>query len=81
MNERHNSVDGHDEPDRYAIRFKGHLTYPWWDWLDNVTLDQTDDGDTILTCSIVDQAALHGVLKKVRDLGLKLVSINRVEND
>lgn len=81
MNERHNSVDGHDEPDRYAIRFKGYLNYPWWDWLDNVTIDQTDDGDTILICSIVDQAALHGVLKKVRDLGLKLVSINRVEDD
>jgi hypothetical protein len=70
------------DPDQfpiYQIRLKGHLSREWTDWFGGLTITLENDGDTLLTGAIIDQAALHGVLKKVRDLGLVLVSINRVE--
>ncbi|MGB0385556.1 MAG: hypothetical protein ACPGWR_12095 [Ardenticatenaceae bacterium] len=60
----------------YQIKIKGHLDAHYQDWLDGLTIFLTDDGDTILSGSIVDQAALHGVFKKIRDLGLTLISVN-----
>ncbi len=62
----------------YQIRFKGHLDDRWAEWFDGLTITLEEDGDTLLTGPVVDQAALHGLLKKVRDLGLLLVSVNRV---
>ena len=65
----------------YQIRIKGQLERRWTEWFGDVTITLEENGDTVLTCSVVDQAALHGLLKKVRDLGLPLLSVNRVELD
>ena len=59
----------------YQIRLKGHLGREWTDWFDGFTITLDDDGETLLTGPVVDQAALHGLLKKVRDLGLPLLSV------
>jgi hypothetical protein len=67
------------EPMVYQIRIKGHLGRQWTDWFGGVTITLEDNGDTSLTGTVVDQAMLHGLLKKVRDLGMPLVSVNRVE--
>ena len=67
------------EPMVYQIRIKGHLDRQWTDWFEGLTITLEDDGDTLLTGPVTDQAALYGLLKKVRDLGIPLVSINRVE--
>jgi len=62
----------------YHIRIKGHLGSHWSDWFAGLTITLQDDGETLLTGPVVDQAALHGVLKQVRDLGIPLLSVNRV---
>ena len=62
----------------YQIRVTGHLGADWTDWFEGLTITQEDNGDTLLTGSVVDQAALYGLLKKVRDVGLPLVSVNPV---
>ena len=67
------------EPGRYEIRIKGHLAARWTDWFEGLTITALDNGETLLAGSVVDQAALHGVLRKVRDLGLPLLSVMRVE--
>lgn len=63
----------------YQIRLKGHLGSQWTDWFEGLTIALEDNGDTLLTGPVVDQAALHGLLKKVRDLGMPLVSVSPVE--
>jgi hypothetical protein len=63
----------------YQIRIQGHLGRQWTDWFGGLTITLADNGDTLLTGPVVDQAALHGLLRKVRDLGLPLISVNRVE--
>jgi len=63
----------------YQIRLKGHLGFQWTDWFEGLTITLEEDGNTLLTGPVVDQAALHGLLKKVRDLGMPLVSVNRVD--
>ncbi len=68
-----------DQPMVYQIRVKGHLGPRWTDWFGNVTITLEDNGDTLLTGPVVDQAALHGLLKKVRDLGMPLISAIRVK--
>lgn len=65
-------------PTVYQIRIKGHLDSQWSDWFEGLTIMQEQDGDTLLTGPVIDQAALHGLLKKVRDLGMPLVSVNLV---
>jgi hypothetical protein len=62
----------------YQIRIKGHLGQQWTDWFDGLTITLEYNGDTLLTGVLVDQAALHGILKKVRDLGMPLLSVNSV---
>jgi hypothetical protein len=69
------------QPVAYQIRMKGHLASEWTDWFGGLTITLEDNGDTLLTGPVVDQAALHGLLKKVRDLGLPLLSVNSVEPD
>jgi hypothetical protein len=68
-----------DRPVTYQIRVRGHLGPEWSDWFGGLTISPQDDGDTVLTGPVVDQAALYGVLKRVRDLGLTLLSVNGVE--
>ena len=63
----------------YQIRFEGQLDDQWTDWFGGMTITLEENGNTLLTGPVVDQAALFGLLKKVRDLGLSLVSLNRVE--
>ena len=68
-----------DEPIAYQIRLKGHLGSQWTDWFEGLAITLEDDGDTLLTGALADQAALYGLLKKVRDLGVPLISVNRLE--
>lgn len=66
------------EPARYAIRVRGHLADRWSHQFDGFTLARQDDGTTVLTGPVTDQAALHGLLHRVRDLGLPLLSVTPV---
>ncbi len=68
-----------DQPLIYHIRIKGHLDDQWNDWFGGVTITQEEDGNTLLTCQVVDQSALHGLLRQIRDLGMPLISVNRIE--
>ena len=61
------------------IRIEGHLDQSWADWLDGFTLTHTEEGETILTGEVRDQAALYGLIAKLRDLGVKLISVNSGE--
>ena len=63
----------------YQIRIKGHLDPHWSEWFGGLTITLEEAGETLLTGSVVDQAALHGLLRKVRDLGMPLISVTRVE--
>jgi len=65
----------------YEIKLKGHLNESWAEWLDGLSMTYGDDGTTILTGKIVDQAALHGILKKINDLGIPLISVNRLDSN
>lgn len=67
-----------DQPIIYQINIEGHLDDRWADWFENASISLEENGDTLITCPVVDQAALHGLLKKVRDLGMPLLSINRI---
>jgi hypothetical protein len=62
----------------YEIRLKGHLDDRWAEWFEGLTITLEENGDTLLTGPVIDQAALHGLIKKVRDLGLPLVSVSQV---
>ena len=77
-NEINSDIDP-GQPTVYQIRIKGHLGRQWTDWFGGLTITLEDNGETLLTGPVVDQAALHGVLKKVRDLGMPLVSVIRVK--
>ena len=79
MSNKPNSKTGSSQPMIYQIRVKGHLGQQWMDWFDGLTITLEEDGNTLLTGPVVDQAALHSLLKKVRDSGLPLVSVNPVE--
>lgn len=70
-----------DQPMVYQIRLESHLNSGWTDWFEGLTITLEDNGHTLLTGPVVDQAALYGLLKKVRDLGMPLVSVIRVEAD
>jgi hypothetical protein len=70
-----------NRPMVYQIRIKGHLGQQWTDWFEGLTITLEDNGDTLLTGLVVDQSALHGLLKKVRDLGIPLISVNPVQPD
>ena len=65
----------------FEIRLKGHLEARWEQWFDGLTITLEENGNTLLSGPLADQAALHGLLKKVRDLGLTLLSVNSVEQD
>ncbi len=68
-----------DEAIIYQIRIGDRLGEQWTEWFDQMTLTQADNGDTLLTGPVIDQAALHGLLRKVRDLGMPLISVIQVQ--
>ncbi len=70
------STDNRYEPGLYEIRLKGHLDDRWAGWFEGMTITPEENGDTLLTGPVIDQAALYGLLKKVRDLGMSLVSVS-----
>ncbi len=75
MSNKHNSRPDPGQPVVYQIRLRGHLGSEWTDWFGGLTITLEEDGDTLLTGPVADQAALHGLLKRVRDLGMPLVSV------
>jgi hypothetical protein len=79
MSEPYASTEDHHEPGCYEIRLKGHLDARWMDWFENMSFTHASDGTTILSGPVVDQAALYGLLRKVRDLGLPLIAVNQVD--
>jgi len=70
-----------NQPTIYQIRVKSHLGSDWTEWFEGLSITLENNGDMLLTGPVVDQAALHGLLKKVRDLGMPLVSVNPVQSD
>ena len=69
-----------NQPAIYQIRIRGHLGQQWTDWFAGLTITLEENGDTLLTGPVVDQPALHGLLKRVRDLGMPLLAVNRLES-
>jgi hypothetical protein len=72
---------GSEEPMIYQIRVKGHLSSRWRRWFEPMIITPQTNGDTLLTGPVVDQAALHAVLTRVRDLGIPLISVTRIDAD
>ncbi len=81
MSDKRPFITDPDAPRIYQIRLEGHLGHQWTDWFDGLAIILEGSGDTLLTGPVVDQAALHGLLKKVRDLGLPLVSVSQLPAD
>ena len=79
MSETDTSTEDYHQSGHYEFRFKGHLADRWAYWFDGLTITLEDNGDTLITGPVVDQAALHGLLKKIRDLGMPLISVIRVQ--
>jgi hypothetical protein len=70
-----------DKPTLYQIRVKGHLDAAWADWFEGLTITNQEDGKAMLSGSLPDQAALHGILNRISSLGLSLVSVNAVPEE
>ena len=79
MRESHGSTEDQHEPGRYEIRLKGHLDARWAERFEGLSFSHARDGTTVLSGPVVDQAALHGLLNKVRDLGLPLIAVMQVD--
>ena len=79
MSQLCSSADDHHQLEQYEICIKGHLDHRWSHWFDGLTIALKDNGETLLSGPVVDQAALYGLLIKVRDLGLPLVSVMPVQ--
>jgi hypothetical protein len=70
-----------DEPKVFQIRIQGHLSQQWQDWFEGLTITLEEDGNTFLSGHVVDQSALHGILKKIRNLGMPLLSVNSIDSN
>lgn len=81
MTERQTHAPDRSEAGRYEIRLTGHLDAHWTAWFDGMMVSRQGDGSTVISGPVADQAALHGLLQRVRDLGLPLVSVRQVEGD
>jgi hypothetical protein len=81
MSDKRRPESNADQPEIYQIRIKGRLGLQWTDWFEGLTITLAENGETLLTGPVVDQAALHGLLRKVRDLGMPLLSVNSVETE
>jgi hypothetical protein len=80
MSNKSNLKSDPSQPNIYEFRVKGHLGCQWTEWFGDLTITMEEDGVTSLTGPVVDQAAMYGLLKKMRDLGMPLLSVNRVES-
>ena len=78
MSNKHNSESDVGQPRIYQIKIEGHLSRQRMDWFEGLTVTLEEDGNTLITGAVIDQSALHGVLKKIRDLGMPLLSVNSV---
>jgi len=81
MADKPNSKADPNPPMVFEIRIKGHLDQQWTAWFEGLTITQTDNGETLLTGPVIDQTALYGLLRKVRDLGLPLISVKQCQSD
>jgi hypothetical protein len=81
MSDNQTLEEEHNQHPRYEIRLNGQLDERWAKWFDSMTITLEENGNTLLSGPLADQAALHGILKKVRDLGLTLLSVNSNEPD
>jgi hypothetical protein len=79
MTDEQSSNPDANQPTIYQFRIKGHLVPQWRNWFEGLTVTLEEDGNTLLSGTVVDQSALHGVLKKIRDLGMPLLAVNQVE--
>lgn len=79
MSGRSDPITEPNQSDVYEIRIRGHLGHQWQDWFEGLSITEVENGDALLTGPVVDQAALHGLLKRVGDLGIPLLAVNRVE--
>lgn len=79
MSSRQAPTDKWDEAGQYEIRLKGHLDARWAAWFDGLTLTQDNNGTTVIRGPVIDQAALHGLLHKVRDIGVPLICVARID--
>ena len=70
-----------DQVKIFQIRIQGHLSQQWTDWFEGLTITLEEDGNTLVSGPVMDQSALHGILKKIRDLGMPLLSVNSVDLD
>ena len=81
MSRKKSQETGSEGPTVYENRIKGHMGPQWRDWFGGLTIQLEEDGQTVLTGPVADQAALHGLLKKVRDVGLPLLSVVSLQSD
>ena len=81
MVDKHSLKGDADQPQVYQIRIRGHLGPQWAGWFAGLTIRLEENGETVLTGTVVDQAALHGLLRNVRDLGMPLLAVNRLGPD
>lgn len=79
MANEHNPAPAPAEPAIYQLRLQGQLGAQWSDWFEGMTISQAEHGDTLVTGPVIDQATLHGLLRKVRDLGMPLLAVNRIQ--
>jgi len=80
MLDNQNNITDQTQPMIYEFRVRGQLDKYWIDWFGNDFIAREDEGDTVLTGPVVDQSALHGLLKKVRDLGMSLISVIHIKS-
>ena len=81
MSDEQKSERDSAQPKIFQIRIQGHLSRQWMDWFDRLTITLEEDGNTLISGPVVDQSALHGILKRIRDLGMPLLSVNSDDFD
>jgi hypothetical protein len=79
-NEQQSNPDA-KQPPVYTLKIKGHLGQQWMNWFDGLAVTLEEDGNTLLSGHVSDQSALHGILKKIRDLGMPLLSVNSTDSN